>query len=269
MHPSMTARQIAEVLSTRAANILAKLNVHTVAQLGELNPAQIKPVLGAGPKTIREIVMFQESVFGPYKHSPTEEIKWYSPDTKFLDGLEEALVGLTDAGRYDEDECPVPVYDSELFVKILMDRGMIREDAENHLKNSIGNLGENDPVFLVRKRRVSANQENDLVNPLAEHIKTELLSLNPYARFADYLDYGLVGFTDPAIGCKPVAVYDSGLCAKAIETRIKENAEDEDDDEVHAENDAEDELSYDVFRSADMSRLRGDENTPVFYSQHS
>ena len=51
---AMTTRDVSQVLSARATKVLQELGVHKVGQLQDLNPSRIKPILGAGPKPIRD-----------------------------------------------------------------------------------------------------------------------------------------------------------------------------------------------------------------------
>ena len=259
-HAALSTRQISSVLSPRATRVLDELGVQTVGQLESLNPSRIPPVLGAGPKTIREIVRFQESLFGPYNHPVKEEIEDVNPDARTAAGLEDALIGYTEAGRLDEEESPLAAYDCDLCVEAIMDLGKIREDAEAHLKgiiNKLSRLGDNAPVFVVRKQGCTS-----------EEIIKELKELNPNARLSDGQvagywstlhgkdEYGLIGYTQTAQGRKPVAVYDSELYVKAIMA----NHADEDENEDERLESAEDYLSYNVFRNFQY----WGENAPVF-----
>jgi hypothetical protein len=247
---ALTARQISEVLSTRATKVLTELGVQTVQQLGDLNPSLIRPILGAGPKTIREIVVFQERLFGQYQHPVMDEIAGVNPDARLLDGFEEGLIGYVEAGRADEDECELPAYDSEKCIGIIIDRGNTREEAENHLAKilrKLGSLGQNAPVFIVRKD-----------NPTGD----EIAEFNPDARLADGLEAGLIGYTDPRQGTKTVAVYDSEKCVDAI-MLDQASRHDEDDDEESEEErleSAESHLSYNYY--GDL--INYGEDSPVF-----
>jgi hypothetical protein len=227
---AVTSRDISQVLSTRATKVLQELGVHKVGQLQELNPSRIKPILGAGPKTIREIVVFQERLLGgPYKHPAIEEIEEVNPDAHALDGLEDALIGYADAGRTDEYECPVALYDRDKCVTLIMDRGNTREDAEEHLRRKtlprLEALGENAPILVVRKE--------------GELGLDDLARLNPIARLADGFEDAFIGHTDPAQGINAVAVYDSERCVRII---IKKGI-------ARTTEDAEDYLSYNVYRA--------------------
>jgi hypothetical protein len=249
---SMTARQLSDFLSPRACRVLEKLKVHTVGELGNLNPARIKPILGAGPKTMREITSFQEKHFGPYDHPVRQEVEWANAEAKIVEGLEDAMIGYTEAGRLDEDENPLAVYDSDLCVEVIMDRGETREDAGIRLKETLrrlDRLGDNAPVFILRKRD----------SMTAEQIIEELGILNPEARTADGFDRALVGYTDPSQGRKPVAVYDRDLCVKVI---MDNNRSDEDEDEDELLESAEDQLNYDTYRS--LVYYDFGENAPIF-----
>jgi hypothetical protein len=246
---ALTTRQISEVLSTRATRVLKELGVQTVRQLRDLNPSLIRPVLGAGAKTIREIVVFQESLFGQYQHPVRDEIAGVNPEARLLDGFEEGLIGYVEAGRADEDECELPAYDSEKCIGIIIDRGNTREEAENHLAKilrKLGGLGQNAPVFIARKD-----------NPTTD----EIVELNHKAKFADGLEAGLIGYTDPRQGTKPVAVYDSEKCVDAI--MLDQASHDEDDDEESEEDrleSAESHLSHNYYGSL----INHGEDAPVF-----
>lgn len=231
-HDAMTTRQISEVLSPRATKVLHQLGVQTVRQLRELNPARIPPVLGAGPKTTREITALQERLFGIYEHPVRQEIEEVNPDARILDGLEDALVGYTEAGRMDEEESPLAVYDREKCVSLIMDRGRIREDAETHLqRNILQRLGENAPVFIVRKNK--------------ERALDDIALLNPKAHLEKALEDALVGHTDPKQDPRPVAVYDSERCVRIIMEQIR----DEEESEEEARESAEDHLGYNFYRA--------------------
>lgn len=146
-----SSRQISDLLSPRAVRVLGELEVQTVGQLGKLNPSRIPPVPGAGRKTIREIVRLQENLFGPYKHPLLETVKYINPDARTAKNLDDALIGYTEAGRMDEEENPLAVYDSDLCVGLIMDRGTIREDAEDHLERvlrKLDSLRDKTPIFV-------------------------------------------------------------------------------------------------------------------------
>jgi hypothetical protein len=245
---ALTARQISEVLSKRATKVLTELGVQTVQQLGDLNPSLIRPILGAGPKTIREIVVFQERLFGQYQHPVMDEIAGVNPDARLLDGFEEGLIGYVEAGRADEDECELPAYDSEKCIGIIIDRGNTREEAENHLAKilrKLGGLGQNAPVFIVRKDPTD-----------------KIVELNHKAKFENSLEAGLIGYTDPRQGTKTVAVYDSEKCVDAIMLDQASRHDEDDDEESEQERleSAESHLSYNYYGAL----INYGEDSPVF-----
>lgn len=247
VHEQATARQISDLLSPRAVRVLEELEVRTLGQLGNLNPKRIPPAPGAGPKTIREIVRLQEKLFGHYRHPVLETVKDVSPDAATVENFEDALIGYTEAGRMDEEENPLAVYDTDLCVGLIMDRGTIREDAEKILGAILGKLealGDKTPVFILRKPHMTTAQ-----------ILDELGLLNPDARTADSLEDALIGYTDPAQGRKPVPVYDSELCVRSI---MRDDEDDEDEEERTAS--AEDHLSYNFYKAL----IYYGEDAPVF-----
>ena len=241
-----TSRQISDLLSPRAVRVLGELEVQTVGQLGRLNPSRIPPVPGAGRKTIREIVMLQENLFGPYKHPVLETVKYINPDARTADGLEDALIGCTEAGRMDEEKNHLAVYDSDLCVGLIMDRGIIRKNAENHLEcilRKLDALGDKTPVFVRRRTPGQTLRELEL--------------LNPDVKIVELFEDALMGYTDPAQGRKPVAVYDSELCVRSI---MRECDEDEDEDEEYRAQSAVDHLEYNFYGVL----INYGENAPVF-----
>ena len=78
-----------------------------------------------------------------------EELAERNPDALFMDGLDDAIVGITawQAGR-----APVVVYDEALIIEALTDEETTEEEAWDHYGFNIlgGYFGENQPLIIKR-----------------------------------------------------------------------------------------------------------------------
>ena len=75
-----------------------------------------------------------------------EELREENPDALFMDGLDDAIIGIGQQFTHD----PVVVYDEGRIIGILRSWGMEEEEAEEYFSFNIQGswVGENTPIII-------------------------------------------------------------------------------------------------------------------------
>ena len=75
-----------------------------------------------------------------------EELREENPDALFMDGLDDAIIGIGQQFTHD----PVVVYDEGRIIEILRSWGMEEQEAEEYFSFNIQGswVGENTPIII-------------------------------------------------------------------------------------------------------------------------